>query len=62
MSKYQAKDQSVNNKFDAMIKSTVVVNDLASESHHNYKAAHKKDLVRKDLEIKQLQRLVSELA
>ena len=44
-----------------MIKTTTAVNDLASESHHNYKVATKKDLLRKDLEIEHLQRLVVDL-
>ena len=54
MSKYQAADRSINDKFDDLIKNTTAVNDLASESHHNYKVATKKDLLRKDLEIEHL--------
>lgn len=58
MAKYQVKDRSINDKFDVMINSTHAVNDLASESQHDYKVASNKDFMRKNLEFHELQGLV----
>lgn len=45
-----------------MIHSTHAVNDLASESQHDYKLASNKDLLRKNLEFNELQGLVKDMA
>ncbi len=62
MAKYQVTDRSINDKIDVMIHSTHAVNDLASESQHDYKLASNKDLLRKNLEFNELQGLVKDMA
>lgn len=44
-----------------MIKTTTVVNQMAFESQRDYKEASKKDLLRKDLEMQELQSVVVDM-
>ena len=61
MSKYQATDRSINEKIDVMIRTTATVNEMATESQNEYKESSKKDLLRKDLEMQELQSVIVDL-
>ena len=61
MSKYHATNLSINEKIDVMIKTTATVNEMATEGQNEYKEASKKDLLRKDLEMQELQSVIVDL-